>query len=163
MFIDTAMSALPFFYVGYITRKYTTLLHPNRLDRINIPIACILFIITYTFAHHVDYAANDFTNSSFLSSYGCGLTGIFFVLLLSKSIKRIPFISYLGRYSIMLLCTHFVIVVFINVLFKRISFPSPWIAIAINLAITLSLYAFLIPFMKKYMSHVTAQKDVIKV
>lgn len=53
--------------------------------------------------------------------------------------------------------------VFVNVVLKKFGLASPWIAIAINLIFTLSLYAILIPFMKKYMPHVTAQKDIIKV
>ena len=163
MFIDTAMSALPFFYVGFLTRKYTTLLLPNRLDRYNIPIACVLFLITYLFATRLNYASNDLTNASLLTVYGCGLTGIFSVLLLSKAINRLPFISYVGRYSIMLLCTHYIIAYFLF-LFQSKYFELPtWTAIFINLAITLSLYVILIPFMRKYLPHVTAQKDVIKV
>lgn len=163
MFVDSAMSALPFFYVGFITRKYTSLLQKNRFDQFNIPIACALLFITFIFATHIDYSTNDFANASFLRVYGCGLTGVFFVLFLSKAINKLPYISYLGRYSIMLLCTHGIIVYFLNLFLNKYFALSTWTSIFINLAITLSLYVILIPFMKKYMPHVTAQKDVIKV
>ena len=63
----------------------------------------------------------------------------------------------------MLLCTHYIIAYFLNLFLGKFFALSAWTAIFINLAITLSLYSLIIPFMKKYMPHVTAQKDVIKV
>lgn len=163
MFVDSAMSALPFFYVGFITRKYTTILQPNsRMDKFNIPIACGLLLITFVFAQHIDYSTNNFVNVSFLTVYGCGLTGIFSIIFFSKAIKKIPYISYIGRYSIILLCTHYIIVTYLNAFLKKF-ISSDWTIICINLVITISLYAIIIPFMKKYMPYVTAQKDVIKI
>lgn len=160
MFVDTAMSALPFFFLGFVIRKYTTILQPNGIDKFCIPIACVFLFITYYFAKHIDYSANNFRGVSFVRVYGCGITGVFSVLFISKAINKIPYISYLGRYSIMLLCTHFIIVTYLNVILRKVIF-SNWTAIAINLAITLTLYSIIIPFMKKYMPHVTAQKDLI--
>ncbi|MBR4366353.1 MAG: acyltransferase family protein [Bacteroidaceae bacterium] len=162
MFLDTAMSALPFFYVGFITRKYTTILQANRIDKFNIPIACVLMLITYLFACHIDYSTNNFIQVSFLRVYGCGLAGVFAVIFISKAIKKLPYISYLGRYSIMLLCTHFIIVSYLNPRLKSF-ISSDWVAIFVSLTITLALYAVIIPFMKRFMPHVTAQKDVINI
>ena len=159
MFVDTSLSALPFFYIGFISRKYTNILQPNRIDRYNLLIACCLFFITFFFAKHIDYSTNNFINASFLRVYGCGISGVFSIIFLSKTIKFIPYVSYLGKYSIMILCTHFIIITYLNVVLKKyISYD--WIAIMINLVLTLSLYSFIIPFMKKYMPYVTAQKDV---
>ncbi len=162
MFLDSAMSALPFFFIGFVTRKYTHILEKGKLDKWNIPMAVALMSITYIFAHHIDYSTNKFTNVSFLTVYGCGLTGVFAVIFLSKAIGRLPFISYIGRYSIMLLCTHFLIITPLNGKLREM-IPSEWTIIIINLVITLALYAIIIPFMKRFMPHVTAQKDVIKV
>jgi len=162
MFADSAMSALPFFYTGYITRKYSSILQPNRIDKFNIPISCVLFLITFSFAKHIDYSTNTFTDVSFLTVYGCGLTGVFSVIFLSKTINYLPYISYLGKYSIILLCTHFIIVTYLNVFLKKYM-SSDWIIICTNLMITISLYSIIIPFMRRYMPHVTAQKDVFKI
>lgn len=162
MFTDSAMSALPFFYTGYVTRKYSTILQPNRMDKFNIPISCVLFLITFIFAKHIDYSTNTFTDVTFLTVYGCGLAGVFSVIFLSKTINYLPYISYLGKYSIILLCTHFIIVTYLNVFFKKYM-SSDWIIICTNLMITISLYSIIIPFMRKYMPHVTAQKDVFKI
>ena len=162
LFVDTAMSAFPFFYIGFITRKHTTILQPNKLDKFNIPIAFALFLFTFIFAQHVDYSTNTFGDVPFLTVYGCGLTGVFSIIFFSKAIKKLPYISYIGRYSIMLLCTHFIIVTYLNV-FLRKFIPSDWAIMSINMVVTISLYSIIIPFMKKYMPYVTAQKDVIKI
>ena len=162
MFVDTAMSALPFFYIGFITRKHTTFLQPNKLDKFNIPIAFALFLFSFIFARHVDYSTNTFGDVPFLTVYGCGLTGVFSIIFFSKAIKNIPYISYIGRYSIMLLCTHFIIVTYLNVFLKKF-ISSDWTIMSINLVVSISLYSIIIPFMKKYMPYVTAQKDIIKI
>ena len=52
MFVDTALSALPFFFLGYLVRKYTTILQPNRIDIFSIPIACVLFL-SLTFLQNI--------------------------------------------------------------------------------------------------------------
>lgn len=161
-FADSAMSAFPFFYFGFITREHPTILQPNKLDKYNIPIAFALFLFTFMFARHVDYSTNTFGDVPFLIVYGCGLTGVFSIIFLSKAIKKLPYISYIGRYSIMLLCTHFIIVTYLNS-FLRKFISSDWTIMSINLVVTISLYSIIIPFMKKYMPHVTAQKDVIKI
>lgn len=162
MFVDSAMSAFPFFFIGFITREHTTILQPNKLDKYNLPIALALFLFTFIFARHVDYSTNTFGNVSFLTVYRCGLTGVFSIIFFSKAIKKLPYISYIGRYSIMLLCTHFIIVTYLNA-FLRKFISSDWTIMSINLVVTISLYSIIIPFMKKYMPHVTAQKDVVKI
>lgn len=163
MFVDSAMSALPFYYIGFITRKYTKILRSNKqMDKFNVPIALALFLITFVFAKHVDYSTNTFKNVSFLTVYGCGLTGVFSIIFFSKAIKKLPYISYIGRYSIMLLCTHFIIVTYLNAILRKF-ISSDWTIMSINLVVTISLYSIIIPFMQKYMPHVTAQKDVVKI
>jgi len=44
----------------------------------------------------------------------------------------------------------------------RLNLPIGYIFI-INLLLTMLSYVFIIPFMRHFMPHVTAQKDVIKV
>ena len=39
MFMDTAMTAIPYFCAGHFAFRYTALLKPNKLDKLNIPLA----------------------------------------------------------------------------------------------------------------------------
>ena len=64
-------------------------------------------------------------------------------------------------YSIIILCTNQVVIFVVN------HFLSRWFSgtrlLLVLLAVTLLICHLLILFMRKYMPHVTAQKDVIRI
>jgi hypothetical protein len=95
-------------------------------------------------------------------TYACGFAGTYGVLMLSKQLNWLPMFSYFGRYSIMILVTHMLLCKICLEVFKPAGL-SPDIVFWISLPIIMLSYYLIIPFMKKYMPHVTAQKDVIKV
>ena len=84
--------------------------------------------------------------------------------MLAKILKRLPLISYFGRYSIMILVTHIEVFNFYAGVLKHsgLNLPVGYIYV-INLVLTMLSYVIIIPFMRKYMPHVTAQKDVIPI
>ena len=90
------------------------------------------------------------------------ITSVLAVLFLCKIIKYIPFISYCGRYSIVLLCVHHMIYRPLMVLLPKtgIEFLSEKWSIAI---ITLLLSALCIPVCKRLIPWFIAQKDLIKI
>jgi len=96
------------------------------------------------------------------SVYLCGIIGTLSVLFLSKAIKKIPLVSYFGRYSIMVLVTHgWVQWGIIKILQENhVHWPRP-VALAFVFVVTMLLYLVIIPFMKRFLPHVTAQKDVL--
>ena len=83
-------------------------------------------------------------------------------ILLAKIVGHIPLVTYWGRYSIMILCTHQVLYQFLDLLLKQF-LPRGWWRIGVCLVVTMMLYVLIIPFMRRFMPHVTAQKDVIKI
>ena len=99
---------------------------------------------------------------SLIHVYITGILGSLGIIYISKIIHWLPIISYLGRYSIMVLVTH-----------KILMIPFIWIILKINLSKICSFYLIaslmilsyliIIPIMKKFLPHVTAQKDVIKI
>ncbi|MEI3461824.1 MAG: acyltransferase family protein [Bacteroides eggerthii] len=48
-FIDSSMTALPFFVCGYVFKHYTKILYPNKYDKYNILfiLACFIYIYTW--------------------------------------------------------------------------------------------------------------------
>jgi fucose 4-O-acetylase-like acetyltransferase len=161
LFLDTACTSLPFFCFGYLFRAHSTILVPNKHDKY-LPIwtiACFIFI--YLFAIKVSYHFNHF-NGSMIALYSCGLIGTLFVIFLSKILKRLPLVSYWGRYSIIILCTHNLVVQFLAIFLKQLPISKEAMCFS-NLIITMLLYLLIIPFCIKYLPYVTAQKDVIKV
>ena len=96
------------------------------------------------------------------AQYLCGITGTLFVIISAKMIHDLPFISYWGRYSIMILVTHGLVLQIVVPLFRKTHLPIP-VTIVILLGVVMFNYQILIPLMKKYLPYVTAQKDVINV
>ena len=162
LFVDTACSALPLFVFGWwLNRKTSFLRAPVRLN-IDIPIIVICALIVWFCADFFVWMHNHFTIQTLKSAYLCGIAGTIMVLLISKIIKRLPLVSYWGRYSIIILCTHYPI----KTLFKYALLyvmPDSQLLRFVLFLLTLAACHFMISLMRKYLPHVTAQKDLIKV
>ena len=120
------------------------------------------FCLVYTlyFAHVNSFQSNEYGN--LWSLYTCGISGTLFVMVIAKKIQSLPIISYCGRYSIIILCTHQMIIQFILLFIKRLARNDLYI-VALLFLITLGIEIMLIPVFRKYLPYVTTQKDVIKI
>lgn len=162
MFIDVALTALPFFAFGYYLKK-SEILYPNKMDRYNIVFAILFWSAAYLLTRTTEYRLSFHYNGlEGWSTYFISITSVLAVLFLCKTIRHIPFISYCGRYSIVLLCVHHMIYRPLMVLLPKtgIELLSDKWSIAI---ITLLLSALCIPVCKKLIPWFIAQKDLIKV
>ena len=160
-FTDSAMAALPFFSVGYIFNKFTDILRPNAWDKYLPVLIIVCFALTYIFGGRCGYMHNKFWINP-IAQYLCGITGTLFVIFSAKIIHDLPFISYWGRYSIMILVSHGLLLQIFAPLFRKAHLPIP-ITIVLLLGIVMFSYQLLIPLMKKYLPYVTAQKEVIQI
>ena len=160
-YADSALSALPLFAFGWWLFRHTSFLKsPVMLSR-DVPMIIICALILWLLAVPVKWINNDFSPQAVPVVYLCGIAGTMMVLTLSKIIKRLPLLSYWGRYSIMILCVHYPIATVGNILFgKVISGP---VLVTVVFLVTLLACHFLIPVMKRFFPHVTAQKDLIRV
>ena len=93
--------------------------------------------------------------------YPYGIMGTMSVLLLSKMIGKIPVLTYIGRYSIIVLCTHIYVIHLVNQ-FVRVAEGSSMRLPFVFIVTVLGCLA-LIPLFKKYLAYFTAQKDLIKI
>ena len=161
MFIDVALTALPFFAFGYYLKK-SEILYPNKMDRYNIVFAILFWGAAYLLTRTTEYRLSFHYNGlEGWSTYLISITSVLAVLFLCKTIKHIPFVSYCGRYSIVLLCVHHLIYRPLMVLLPKTGveqLSSNW-SIAI---ITLLFSALCIPICKKLIPWFIAQKDLIK-
>ena len=161
MFIDVALTALPFFAFGYYLKK-SEILYPNKMDRYNILFAILFWGAAYLLTRTTEYRLSFHYNGlEGWSTYFISITSVLAVLFLCKTIKHIPFVSYCGRYSIVLLCVHHMIYRPLMVLLPKtgVALLSDNWTIAI---ITLLLSALCIPVCKKLIPWFIAQKDLIK-
>lgn len=149
--------------MGYVTNRYTSVLKPNTLDRYwaYIVIACFAFVLFFA-GHHVSYKMNSFGAIAYISLYPCGFLGTMGIMYLAKRLNRLPLVSYWGRYSIMILVTHRIVYQVFSPLAINIMAGVNMGTVLINMLMTMLSYLLLIPLMRKYLPHVTAQKDLIR-
>ena len=87
IFIDTSMTVLPFFAIGYIFRKYTHILEPNKWDKYWILFVLMSGGITYLLSGgNLMYIENKFDVHP-IAFYVSGITGTLCVLFISKAIQ----------------------------------------------------------------------------
>ena len=126
-----------------------------------ILIAIVSMIILYVIANApANYWSNTYSGLSILELYLGGITGVTFILSISKLIVRLPLVSYWGRYSIMVLVTHMPLVLHLSYYLQARGLSSILCSLISTSAIMLS-YLILIPFFKRFMPYVMAQKDLI--
>ena len=160
-YLDTALTALPFFCMGFLMRKYTNLLLPNRFDKYLWIVIVLLAAYTIYFTHgRVRYIDNKYPFNPFFL-YTCGAAGLMAIILLAKKIKSMPIVPYWGHYSIIILLTHHPIQIELVGIVKRLGLSPEWTAI-LSLAILMAAYLLIIPIVLKFFPYVTAQKDAIK-
>lgn len=162
-FVDSVLSALPFFVMGYLLNRYTDILVPNRWDKY-IPIIIVVF---FAIAFYVDgdcsYKQNIY-NVNPIVLYVCGMMGVLGVVFLSKILHNLPFIAYWGRYSLMILVTHALLLQVYMPIARRFLSDLPQVVMAaIVLTTVMFSYQLIIPLMNRFLPYFTAQKDLIDV
>lgn len=157
MCIDTAFSCLPYFWFGYYIKNRTKIMQQVNNKHMIVLIVSLLFVVA-TIARHVEYYKNFFYNSSYYTAHITGLAGSMMIIFLSKLYKRIPIVSYIGRYSIVILCTH-IILLKLYLPLTRNYFPSTQCLLIVFALIIIS-ELILTPLFIKYLPHVTAQKNL---
>ena len=161
LFIDVAFTALPFFAFGYYLR-ISNLLSTNRRDKYNLILAFALwgisFLLFQTTTHRLSLHYNKIEG---WSTYLIAVVSVMSILYLCKSIKRLPFVSYVGRYSIVLLCVHHLINRPLTVALSKIWASDVYLTETVALC-TILLSTLCIPLFKRYLPWFIAQKDLIK-
>ena len=162
MYLDAALTAVPFFCAGYLLKKYTNVLLPNKWDKYSIWFILFCFLFVYLFAAPMNFVGNRFPPNSFIQLYSCGIIGTLFVLLLSKKLKKHTLISYWGRYSVIVLCLHNPVIQVVVPFINRLPLDS-WLSLILTLIIVMFSFLIIIPIMKRYFPYVTAQKNLIPI
>ena len=163
--IGSAMTSMPFLWMGYLLNR--------KLKFFGLEIGTawsLLTSIVLLVALHYMYVGENFF---YLNSYSAPLTMIYLsgvmgtlaVLLLSRVVKRLPVISYIGRYSIIVLCTHMVIVKAVIAALGLLSIgwnPADIVPSLVVLALTIACSMFCCWLLSRYLPWFTAQKDLIR-
>ena len=138
--ISKAFGYIFYFYLGNMATRHEVI---DRLPvRRILPLSLSLFIVLGL--GNPSSEVLQYVQQTLLS-----VTGVLTLLLLCRIIKHLPYVSYVGRYSIMLLVTHEPLIRLLSI----VHIGNPYLCFLILAA----SYLLIIPFMRRYMPHVTAQ------
>ena len=158
-YMETAMTCLGFYYAGYALRTYTDFIQPERKTGLayDILIIAVCVGIVAFVGWYYDYADTgfrlNFYGYSIIGMYAAGLAGCAAVVVLSKRLNHIPYISFIGRYSIIVLVTHFPLIYYVGKLL-----PDERL-LTVVLVFLLEIPVILVG--KRYFPHILAQKELI--
>lgn len=157
-----SFSALPFFYVGNELRSSKII--ESECNSMQVVIAFLLIalvvLLHYISSDNIIYVYNYY-QGNLLLYYLKSFMMIIAIVLICKKIKRLPIVSFCGRYSIIILGIHAV--------FIQIAYHIPnWIGHnscdeIIQFAFVLIMSITSIPIFINLFPYFTAQKDLIKI
>jgi fucose 4-O-acetylase-like acetyltransferase len=167
LWFDTSLTVMPFFLCGYLTRNYSNMLYKNFTKKHIAILALSLFglLFTYYIIEHRQLVSIYFFHNNYgvkiISLYLGGISGSYFILLISKFFRHIPVLSFIGRYSIVVLLTHQPILFFIRNTFYQLGVSqaglfSNFIIFLMILLLSLPVISFCV----KFLPYCFAQKDI---
>lgn len=169
LWFDSALTALPFFLFGYYLRNYSSLIYEKRAK---VEFLYFLFSFIVLIGIHlynrldasgiIIYGDNIF-DISITSLYIGGVSGTVCVLIASKYIGKVIYISYLGRYSIVVLLTHLLYLFCIRNILYQLSIEQD--NLMINMIVFIIIILLELPTTSccvKYLPFFFAQKDIWK-
>lgn len=161
---DVSLTALPLFYLGYILKK-SSILYPNKYDKYNLLFGTLLWLISFVIecrygAQYIGWLSNSI-NGSLLVIIPLQVLSVMAILLFCKVIKTVPVVTYWGRYSIIILCTHHLYYRPLCLVLKN--YVTTFDYHYVVAVLTMVLCTISIPICKKVIPYFCAQKDLIKV
>ena len=142
------------YYIAYLLRHFITRQNHNKaIMSALLPIALILLYLC-----HEDpvFFGRGLCGENYLKMLISNTSGIYIVFYISYLLKHVPYVSYMGRYSLVVLCTHYIVYI---ILTDVLNMTNAYI----NFAIILAISPIIIYILTRYLPHFTAQKDLIKV
>lgn len=163
LFMSSAFSATPFFFVGVILRRMPILYKTNH-NKALLLLGITLLIASGTYCYlrytpRISFLSNSY-QGNYLEIFVVAVSSVIGLLLLCKSIKWLPVISYLGRYSIIVLGMHIIVRNYAYLPVYKITHHT--FSDTEILCFTLLLCWFAIPVIKHTLPKLSAQQDLIK-
>lgn len=148
----SAVIVLPFFYVASKLNRILPVL--KRVSKIYILLIGILScLLCYLTSNGGVYLMNGLVDNNIFLFYISSLSAITCCWSLCYMIKRMPYLSYIGRYSIIAYLTHYPLI-------KAACNMYPCINVYMLVVLVLLIMPLMIWFFKKYFPAFVAQKDI---
>lgn len=156
--LDTAMVSLPYFILGNSIYKLGAL-KQSKNDRWGLLVLPLVLLILFFVAPEI--SIHDRILPNYFMLYLVPFIAIISLFWFCKNLPKIPVVNYIGRYSLIVLGTHSIILGPIrSIVFKLIgeTYASYWVVLAVLIAAEL----IIIPIMIKFFPKFTAQEELIK-
>ena len=173
LWIDASLVTLPFFMTGYLMRNYSNILYEPFNKKHSAIAICsrLLLILIYLYDSNLTTTRNIIMHGdnhyeiSCASMYIGGLCGTMFVLMISKWLTHLPVISYIGRYCIVVLLTHVVLIQLMRKLLYHFPINTDYIDLIMFgiFAVVIIIEIPIIHFGVKYVPYMFAEKVLIKI
>lgn len=160
LYLYKTIHFFPFFYLGYLLKKSNLLLESTTLS-LNKEIALTIVLTVLFFATAIIETPSTWANN--IKFYIVAAIGVLALLMILKRIKYLPIVSYFGRYSIIILCTSYLVYSPLQVILHKLINISEATGNWIVFFVSLIVEYIVILWCLKWLPHVTAQKDVIPV
>ncbi len=158
-YFDRSLAALPFFAVGFYAKNWIL---QDKFARQIIPLYKSLLLCAGCFAFIYGCALfPKEVRDLFPIHYSAGFAGILLLLTICRILKRLPVISYIGRYSLVVLGFHTFLVAPLRFVFSFAGEAGQYILTYV--AIALLMRYVVIPVSIKIFPYFVAQKDLIRV
>ena len=168
LWLDSTMTAAPFFMAGIFIKNSTSILEENynsRLTRI-ATVALLLLLAVHAIDVSPEKATLSYKDNVFsinmASLYLGGMCGFLLIFIISKYLERLPIFSYIGRYSIVVLITHQIYLFILRNVLYQLGMPQD--NIYLNIAVFILIILLELPTIKygiKYCPYWFAQKDLL--
>ena len=166
IWIDTAMTSMPFFLLGILIGRYSSVLKSEMLSTQWLVLAFsgirFLYCIFLLGDAEIFYAGNRYSVNVIFLFVG-GSAGVLIVLLLSKVINTLPLVSFIGRYSLIMLLTHQLYLFVLRNIVYQLNFQQDNYLVSLILFVIVVILSFpTIHFCKKFLPWAFGLKDVVR-
>lgn len=163
MNLDNALTACPFFYVGYAIKNNTNILYRDYpVWKLLLTLVCSILFIAI-FSPGIDFLGNCFRKNEVIETYGCGIMGTVGILIVSKWIFHNRILNYFGNNTLTVLCLQMPILQIPNMFItKFLNSESGEVKLLVLMLVASILLIISIEFMNRFLPYFTGKKALIK-
>lgn len=162
MYLDSSLTCMPFVVAGVVLKRSMKLLEPDKKMKCLL-VSVVCFFIVLIICNGVSIFYMNRYECNIVSLYTSGILGSCGIIYLAKCINKVKGINYIGRYSIIVLGTHYLFYTASDIILSKLPGISVQIHILISFLVTIIICSLAIYLFKKYLPCFVAQKDLIKV
>lgn len=163
MFLDTALMAMPYFVLGSEVKSAGFIAKNKKWDKWGLLVIVPLLVLLYFVSSKINLLIQS--EPKFYRLYVVPFVAILGLFWFSKNMPKLPVITFIGRYSIVVLGTHILMIKFMMRLAEMVSsvmFNGAEVNNWVVYAMVVGSEMVLIPIMIHLFPKFTAQEELIK-